>query len=305
MIGMVLAAGLGTRLRPLTNVLPKPAVPVGNRPLCVFAIEHLARHGASAIRLNAHYLADRLVAEVERDAPSGVQLAFSVETTLLGTGGGLRKALAGVGDDLIVVMNGDILFEPDLVGAIEAHRRSGALATMVVRRHPDPHALGAVEVDGEGRVVRIAGAPGDPRPSTTPYVFTGVHVLSPGVVSLLPEEGCVVRNAYQPMLARGLPIAAHVDDSSWLDLGTLRTYLDANLGLADGSLVASGIRPTEAGLVHPSAAIHGRLSRCVVGRGAEVAPGVELEDVVVWHDAVVRESLRSAVVLPDCVVPIP
>ncbi|MFO0693300.1 MAG: NDP-sugar synthase [Polyangiales bacterium] len=305
MLGMVLAAGLGTRLRPLTHALPKPAVPVGNRPLCLFAIEHLVRHGASAVRLNAHYLADRLVAEVESEAPSGVDLAFSVETTLLGTGGGLRKALAGMTDELVVVMNGDILFAPDLASAIASHRRSGALATLVVRHHPDPHALGAVEVDGEGRVVRIAGAPGEPRTSTTPYVFTGVHVLSPAVLALLPEEGCVVRQAYQPMLSRGLPIAAHVDDSPWLDLGTLRTYLDANLGLADGRLTASGIVPTASGLVHPSADVRGRLSRCVVGRGAVVPKGVELEDVVVWHDAVVRDSLRSAVVTRDGVVPIP
>src|SRR5688572_13255667 len=146
MRAMVFAAGVGSRLRPLTDRLPKPAVPFFHRPICWYALDHLARTGVNEVVLNAHYLAGELE-QALRDAPriGGLEPRIVREAELLGTGGGLRNAVAlqsrrlgrELGDDEpFVVTAGDIFFAPDLAGAIALHRRSRAYATMVLRSDP-------------------------------------------------------------------------------------------------------------------------------------------------------------------------
>lgn len=300
MRAMLLAAGLGTRLRPLTDERPKPAVPVGLGPLAMDAFRTFARASVSRIDANAYHLPSVLEQVLAAVAPEGIPFAVHHEAELLGTGGGIRASVASGPEDEVLVMNGDVRFTPDLEALVARHRESGALATLVVRRHPDPHALGAVEVDAEGFVVRIAGRPESGRAVHAAYVFTGVHLLSPEALAQLPVSGCVVRQAYQPMLARGLPLAVVVDDSPWADLGTIGAYFEANRELAEAT-------DDPRGLVHPEAELHAtaRVRGSVLGRRAIVRPDVELERVVVWDGAVVVESLRDAIVTPRAVVRLP
>jgi mannose-1-phosphate guanylyltransferase len=302
MRAFVLAAGKGTRLLPLTLEKPKPAVPVGNRPLASFTIDHLRAAGATRVVMNAHHHPDVLERDLER---AGVPLdAIVRERVLLGTGGGLRNAwpLLDPGDEPVVVMNADILFAPDLSRALAVHRAAGAIATMVVR--PDPRAVvfGPVDVALDpdrraGRVKRLLRSPATDEPLDT-FMFTGVHVISPRAFADLPEQGCIVQSCYRRWVDRGERVAAMVEESPWRDLGTLEQYLEANVAAASAARDPRGV-------VARCATVEGALlDRCVVGAGAVVRPGARLSRVVVWEGATVAESLSGAVVTASQVVPV-
>lgn len=299
---MMLAAGLGTRLRPLTDERPKPVVPVANRPLAWFTLDHLRRFGIAEVAVNTHHLGEIVAARLRAEGPRGLDLRFFPETELLGTGGGIRNAarhLAEAGRT-VLVMNSDILFGPDLTGALALHRRLGAVATMVLRPHPDPDRLGSVEIDAEGRVRRLLGAPAASPTPLTKWMFTGVHVLSPEAFADLPSAGCVIRTAYRRWIDGGAVVGGWVDRSPWRDLGTPTAYLAANLDLATGRLAWPGLGPGAGAAIHPTARIapSADVRESVVGAGAVVRDGVRLRRAVVWDGASVEASGREVVITP-------
>lgn len=288
MRAMVLAAGLGSRLRPLTDERPKPAVPYGLRPLACVALDALAAFGVSEVVMNTHHLGERLPALLEPFVPAGMRVSFVHEPVLLGTGGALANVASRLvsGDEPVLVLNSDIVFSPDLGAAVALHRRLDAVATMVLRSDPDAARFGAVEVDGAGRVRRLLGEPASAAGPLSVRMFTGVHVLSARAFGDLPASGCIVRRSYRPWVDSGEVVAGVTDESPWRDLGTLPAYLDANVALAG-----------EGALVHESASVHPRASLrgVVVGEGARVGP-VRLERVVVWPGASVDVDLSDAIV---------
>jgi mannose-1-phosphate guanylyltransferase len=326
MRAMVFAAGLGTRLRPLTLERPKPAVPVGNRCLASFAVEHLGRAGATQVVLNGFHLAEALEEALGQTSAEVALPPWRIvrETTLLGTAGGLRNAWSMLGPQNgtrdgaedgspVVVMNGDILFAPDLARAVAYHEASGAVATMVVRADPRAFELGAVEVahegPGVGWVRRLVGLPRElPRGiEVAPYMFTGVHILAPRALESLPAAGCIIRTAYRSWLAEGEVVSAVVDAAPWRDLGTLESYLEANLDLAAGRLPWASLAVSDGSLVHGPAQVDASATvrSSVVGARAVVDRGVTLDRVVVWDGARVERSVSNAVVTPNGVVPVP
>lgn len=305
MRAMIFAAGLGTRLRPLTDERPKPGVPVANRALASLAVAHLASAGARHVVVNTFHLGERLPALMAAHVPAGLRVTYVQEARLLGTGGGLRNAqsalLEGAAqDEVVVVMNGDVVFAPDLERAIAHHRATGAVATMIVRATPGSEGHGAVEIDAErGRVGRIHQLPVAAAAGLVPVTFTGVHVLSQRAFAELPAEGCIVRTAYRRWIDAGVVVGAVLDESPWRDLGTLREYIDGNLELASGRLASPYVVPSADGtLVAEGARVHesARLAQCVIGAGAVIDAGVTLERVVVWDGAHVTQSARDAVV---------
>lgn len=291
MRAMVLAAGLGTRLRPLTLERPKPVVPYGQRPLACVALDALAAVGVREVVMNTHHLGERVPELLAGHVPPGMTVTYLHEPTLLGTGGGLRNAWGALDDgEPVLVMNADIVFRPDLEGALALHRRLDAVATMVLRPDPEAARFGAVEVDAEGRVRRLLGTPAEAAGPLRTMMFTGVHVLSPRAFEDLPAEGCVVRHAYRRWVDDpAVTVAGFVDGSPWEDLGTHRRYLDACLRLAPD--------------VHPTASIDpaARLEGCVVGEGAAIGP-VRLRRCVVWPGARVTDDLEDAIVTREHVV---
>ena len=246
MRAMILAAGLGTRLAPLTLELPKPAVPLANRPLASFAVEALTLERApgpriDAIAINTHPMPERLERALAPYLPRAVRTRFFREESVLGTGGGLRNARAflldGDPDAPVVAANADMLFAPDLGAALDAHERYDAIATMVLR--PDPEGrYGEVRIGADGLVDTILGRArrGSVGRPAARCMFTGVHLLSRRAFDDLPERGCVIRTAYFAWLERGERIAAVVDPSPWQDLGTVADYVDAGASLAGGTL---------------------------------------------------------------------
>jgi mannose-1-phosphate guanylyltransferase len=303
MRAMILAAGLGTRLRPLTEQTPKPALPVVDVPNIVRTIAHLARFGITEIVVNLHHRPEVLRALLGDGAALGVSIAYSEELPeILGTGGGIRRARDLLGDRTFCVINGDALFAPDLAAAVAAHLSSGAIATMIVRRDPDAERLGAVGIDGDGRVRRLIDA-GAERGGLEVHMFTGVHVLEPEIFPLLPDSGCIVRGTYMPLVRREGPIGAYVEDGYFCDLGTPRTYLDANVGLASGRVRLAGYDPRPAGvhvgagaILSPSCALRGGT---VVEKGARVGDGVVLDRCLVRAGALAKETAADAIFCTD------
>jgi len=311
MRAMLFAAGLGTRLRPLTDERPKPGVPVALRPLASLALAHLARAGVERVVVNTHHLGASLPGLLRPHAPSGIDLQFVQESALLGTGGGLRHAARALfegaaSDELVVVMNGDVVFAPDLARAIAHHQSIDAIATMVVRATPGSDGHGAVEIDAAaGRVKRLHRLPDVAPPGLLPVTFTGVHVLSRRALADMPAEGCIARNAYRAWIDRGERVGAVLDESPWRDLGSLREYLDGNLDLAGGLLASPYVTPGLNGsLVATDARVasSARLDRCVIGPGASIGAGVHLKGVVVWDGVCVAEDAHDAVITSRGVV---
>ncbi|MEM9194419.1 MAG: NDP-sugar synthase, partial [Myxococcota bacterium] len=228
-------------------------------------------------------------------------LEFVRESRLLGTGGGLRHAASTLAPtEPFAVMNADIVFRPDLQGALALHRRLGAIATMIVRPDPAADRFGAVELSrATGRVERLLG---DTRPGAVAplekFMFTGVHILSPEALADLPSEGCIIQNTYRPWIRRGAVVAGFVDESPWRDLGTLHAYLEANLDFANGTLTWPGISPERGSLGSPTR----HAARSVVGDRVAFSEDALISDSVIWPDTPVSGAHKRAILTPRGVV---
>ena len=155
MRAMILAAGLGTRLKPITDHLPKPLVPVVGVPNIVRLIAHLKRFDITEIVINTHYLPEIIENALGDGARHGVGIVYSRETEILGTGGGIKRALPHLGDETFVVINGDSLFTPDISRAVRMHKKQKALATLLVGEDPESDKYGAVGLDRDGRIRKL------------------------------------------------------------------------------------------------------------------------------------------------------
>ena len=302
--GMVLCAGLGTRLRPLTAQVPKPAVPVCGVPLVRWSLALLAGAGVRRAVVNVHHLPEAMAAAAEEAAAAlGLALTVSREPVIAGTGGALREGRAALeGASYILLVNGDVLSDLHLGAALAAHRASGALATMVLLPMPAGARYAAVEVDAGGAVRRIAGAFGPGGAGLSPWHFSGVHVLSPDLLERVgpdPFEADVNRHVYPPLMASGA-VRGFVASGYWNDLGTPARYLEANRDVLAGRVPSArfpgadpfaatrefgpGVRAAPDARIDPGARLMGP---ALVGAGAEIAAGAE-----VGPEAVVAAGCR-------------
>jgi mannose-1-phosphate guanylyltransferase len=291
----VLAAGLGTRLRPLTETWPKPALPFLGPPLLRRTFAVLARAGVRQVAVNTHHLPEVMERTAREEAARrGLSVVVVHEPVIQGTGGGIRGLQAALpGEDPVIVWNGDILFAPDLEELLRAHQASGAAATMVLLPMPAGRRYAPVEVDGTGRVRRIAGV-GSGGAGLTPWHFSGVHVLSAAVFSAMASSGPedINRDVYPRLFDAG-GVKGWGVDAPWSDLGSAATYLDAQADLLAGRIadpldpespMRGGARPEA--LVEPGARVH---PSAQLGTDVFVASGVEIP---------ARAHLQRAALLP-------
>lgn len=309
MKGFVLAAGLGTRLRPLTDELPKPLFPIARVPLVAFALKLLARHGIRQVAMNLHHLGEAVERAVGDGAAFGVHVTYSREQPILGTGGGLQRMRAWL-DETFVVVNSDIVLDHDVAGLARRHAERGALATMVLR---DEAGVRDVEIDRDGLVHRVVGRGAATTASLGGYGFTGVHVLEPRLLDYLPREGvsCVIRQGYAPALERGERVLSERATGYWADAGTPERYLAVTRDVLTGAARFAHLDPLEGTLereptvhVHPEAQVspEARLmgpclvdARAVIEARAVVGPGAVVSaDVVVEADAVLTNAVLLA-----------
>ncbi len=233
---MILAAGFGTRLRPLTLETPKPLVEVGGEPLIARTIRNLQAAGITEIVINLHHLGHRIREALGTGAQYGVELVYSEEAEILGSGGGIKLAEPHLRGGTFLVVNGDALMQPDYAELLAFHRARNALATMVLRPDEDPDKWGAIEIDADQRIRQFVKKLPPVDVPLRRLMFTGVHVLEPAVFDYLPTTFSSINEVFYPRaITEGKPIFGYVYDGYWSDVGTweaLETVRrDAALGL--------------------------------------------------------------------------
>lgn len=235
MRGFILAAGLGTRLRPLTDVFPKPLVPIGGEPLAERAVRQLVAAGIRDIAVNLFHLGEQIAEALGSGERWGAQITYFREgPQVLGTGGGLKNAEAFLraGGDAFALVNGDVWHNFDLA-ALRAAHAPGALATLAVCRVPHRPELHTVSVrqDGPrtGVVAHIRGRPSE-APSDFKVIYSGVGVYATSILDRLPAEGpsCLVQDGLIPGLAAGEPVRWIEPEGAWFDCGTRGEVLRAS-----------------------------------------------------------------------------
>lgn len=307
---MLVTAGYGTRLSPLTDLLPKGAVPVANRPLAWYALDHLYRFGFREVVLNTHHLAPQLEHALTLVTPRDLALRFVHEPEILGTGGGIRNAWRPRQGETFLVMNGKYVFAPDLATALARHRAEDAIATMILTHAPDTPGFGAVAIDGDGFVRSLRGKPARAGAELRPMFYTGISLLAARAWDDLPRAGDLVGDAYRTWLDRGERVLGVVDPGVCRDAGiSLWHYWEANQALLGGEVRWPGVTPAPGGaLIDESAQVapDAALERTAVGARARVAPGVRLEGVIVWPDAAVESDAVRCIALPGGrTIPVP
>lgn len=298
---LVLAAGHGLRLRPLTLEIPKPLLPVAGRPLAAWSLERLRAVGCERAALNLHH---RGAAIRERfgDAFRGMPLVYGEEPVLLGTGGALpplREHFEGA--RFAAIVNGDSLCRWPLERMLRVHRASGAGATLLVHRSVDPAPFGGGVAVESGRIVAFRRGEIAWAAARTRRVFAGAAILDPGLIERLPEgPSDVISALYEPMLAAGEPIAVVETSRAWFDLGTPARYLEGALAWGLDGLPERGARVAADAAVDPAA----KLRRVVVESGATVGAGARLVESLLLPGATVDAGARleRVIVAPGVVV---
>ncbi len=322
---LVLAAGRGERLRPLTAALPKPLLPVAGRPLLAWTLERLRAAGCEAVALNLHHLGSQ-IRELFGTSFRGLPISYSEEATLLGTGGALppvRDFLQQA--DLVLVVNGDTLCRWPVEALLAAHRRRRPAATLLVHRKADAREFGGgVALEGDA-IVAFRDGQLAYRAARRHCVFAGAQILEPELLQRLPEgPSDVVSALYEPLLAAGAPIAALTTTRLWHDLGTPRRYLEGVLDWTfrgsraaarivkgaevDGSarlrrtIVEAGARVEADADLRSCVVMRGgkigkgaRLGQSIVGPGAEVAAGIQAEATLFTSDSTSGETTRTTI----------
>ena len=285
MRAVVLVGGFGTRLRPLTNAIPKQLLTVAHRPMIEHSVGHLAHHGITEVVLSMGFRPDAFEAAYPDGTCAGVPVCYAVEPEPLDTAGAIGFAARDAGiDETFLACNGDVLTDLDVGALVDSHRATGAAATIALTPVDHPDRYGVVPTDANGRVLGFIEKPpaGD---AITNLINAGTYVFEPSVLDRIPagRPTSVEREIFPAMAADGTLFAMASDDY-WVDAGTPASYLAANVHLVDCS----------EGGTHPEARVDptARVCGSVIGPGAVVAPGASVDASLVLDGAIIGENAR-------------
>jgi NDP-sugar pyrophosphorylase family protein len=280
---IVLSAGYGTRLWPLTEDRTKPAIPILGKPLVGYVAEYLAGYGIDEIVVNLHHRPDSVRRALGDGSRFGVKLHYVEEPQILGTSGALDNTREFFERETFLAVNGKIITDIDLNAAFETHRKSKALATLVLLPNTRRERFSVVETE-DGRVKGFGGMPVDSGAGPVPLMFTGIQILEPRIFEYIPRAvfSHSTTDVYPQAIANGEIIAAHVAAGKWRELSTMKRYLDISVELL-----------TEAGKTF------------VAGAGSVIAQTATVIDSVLWDDVEVGSGARinRAVLADDVKIP--
>jgi NDP-sugar pyrophosphorylase family protein len=278
MKAMILAAGFGTRLFPLTIDRTKPAIPFLGKPLVGYVAEYVARYGFRDVVVNLHHQPESVKKALGDGRDFGVNIHYTVETPeILGTSGALDNARDLLEDETFLIVNGKIITDIDIAAAVETHRQTGALATMVLK--PNARRERFTEIHTENGWIKGFG--NFPAPLTeeqlstpdsrlsTPLMFTGIHILEPRVFEYIPRGvySDIIPSFYNPAIKNGEKIAAHITEANWFELSTIPRYLDISLAMMKNADVSRG-------------------------NNCRISPDAKISNSVIWDDVSIAEGAR-------------
>ena len=243
---IILAAGRGSRLRPLTDTVPKPLVPAGGKPLIEHGLALLKAHGIKDVVINVHHLREKILSELGDGARLGMNLQYSVEEELLDSGGGIRQAAQFMDrhgnpseeNTPLLVLNADVVTDVSLTRLLAEHQRSNASISLVLREDPQAAAYGLFGTDAQGRIRRFLGK-GAPAAGLREYMFASVQVLKPEILRKMPLEGAfsTMRGLYPQLFAAGEPFQGFIHRGRWYTSDTPEDLQALEAGLRrDGPL---------------------------------------------------------------------
>jgi NDP-sugar pyrophosphorylase family protein len=299
----VLAAGLGTRLAPLTDRLPKPLVPIYHKPLVTFALDSLMAAGVGTIALNTHHLPEAFPAYFGTDPHYRARpLSLFHEPVLLDTGGGIRNARPALANGTFFLYNGDILADLPLTDLLHAHRSSGAMATLMLRRASGGGMANVLFDEPSGRILDLRSALGVREGELT--VYSGIAAFEPAIFDWIPPEGpSSIIDALLDAMREGERVGGMMSEGGlWFDIGTSAAYFGAHRVLSDpDQRPAYVIEPGWPSPVHPLSNVDPKADlegMVVVGEGAAVGKGAVLRNSILWPGCVIGSAAR----LEECLV---
>jgi mannose-1-phosphate guanylyltransferase len=301
MKAMVLAAGLGTRLRPLTYEITKPMVPVLDRPVMAHILDLLYSHGFEEVIANLHYFPDSIREHF------GERLSYRYEEELLGTAGGVRACGEFFGDEAFLIISGDALTDIDLGGFVARHREAGGIATLAVKQVADTREYGVVLHDREGRITGFQEKP-EPDEALSNLGNCGIYIFEPAIFDYFPQRPFVdwAQDVFPTLLANDVPFHIHEIDDYWNDVGSLGELRQGTFDALRGELrlqvegreVRPGVVLAGEGQLPQDLEVDGQVW---IGRGVQIGSGVRIMGpAVLGDDAVVGDGaqLREAIVFP-------
>lgn len=301
--GMMLAAGRGTRLGPLTENRPKPLLQVANCPVMAQGIRCMRRLGISTIGVNVSYRAEQIL-EAFAGGEDGLTLQWLVEREASGTAGGMKGLQEHLDGARIVVIAGDAMLDVDLQQLLDAHRARGAFATLATIPVADPSLYGVVVTDDDGRIIRFQEKPA-PGTEISHQANTGIYIFEPSIFDLIPADTFYdfAMNVFPEILRRQLPFFAMPVQGYWTDIGNPGDYLRANLDYLAGRIAMEGCgRRVGSSLIAESAGVDGsELQSCIIGDNVVLPRGCELSECVVWPETRLTAPCRlsSAILTPE------
>ena len=305
-----MAAGLGTRLRPLTYGIPKPLVPVANRPVMEHILLLLRRHGFGPVIANLHWFPDTIRDRFGDGSGVGIDLTYRYEDELLGTAGGVRNVAEFFGDEPFLVMAADALTDIDLAALRAAHQANDGIATLAVKRVSEVSEFGVVITDSAGRIQGFQEKP-DPAEALSDMASCMIYVLDREIFDYFPSKPVVdfARDVFPALLESDVPFHVHRIDDYWNDVGSLPEYLRGNLDAVQGAveveLAGELLEPSGGG----EALERGDPGVCgpvLVAEGCEIGAGVRLDGpLVIGAGCAIGAGARvkESVVLPGAEVP--
>ncbi len=279
MKAMILAAGLGTRLKSLSVDKPKALVPIGNKPVIDRVINYLKGFHVSEMVVNAHHHHQQIVKHLDGGRPFDVNIQVRVEPEILGTGGGIKNTEDFWDTDPFVVINSDILTNIDLSKACEHHRRNGNLATLILHDQPP---FNQIEIDSRMNILDIAV---NNRPGR--LAFTGIHIIDPKLLDYIPGRiFSSIIDCYEELTRKNKPVRAYISTGHrWLDIGSIENYILANkeaLG-EESFLLASRSQ------IHRSVKLK---DWAIIGEKACLEQGVEISRSILWEKVTVKKGVK-------------
>lgn len=272
MRAMILSAGYGTRLWPLTEDRTKPAIPILGKPLVGYVAEYLALYGWTDILVNLHHRPDSVRRALGDGSRFGVKLEYIEEPIILGTSGALDNARAFFESETFLVINGKLICDIDLDAALKTHRESKAIATLVLLPNIKRERFTVVEA-ADGLLKGFGGMPAASQTTDAepPLMFTGIQILEPRIFDYIPHGvfSHSTTDVYPAAMAKGERVGVHVGSGTWYELSTLQRYLDISLAL-----------------------LAERKEKLSVGNRCHIASDASVTDSILWDDVVVQSGAR-------------